>query len=205
MLIGVTGQIGAGKSAVATLLARRGALIVDADKIGKQVSGSSAVLARLVRIWDDSILTKSGKLRPTRLAEIVFGDRSGRELERFNAIIRAPLGKAVLQKLRQAERTISRKSQPAPVVLDAALLPDWKIADNMNLIILVTAPGELRLKRLMGRGMQRDDATARMGRQSPLKRYREISDVVISNTATLDSLEEKVDRLWKRRIVPVLR
>ncbi len=204
MLLGVTGQIGAGKSSVANLLAKKGATIVDADKIGKQVTGSAAVLRKLVSTWDDSILTRSGKLRPSRLAELVFNDPSGKELERFNAIIRAPLGKAVSRELRLAEKLMMSRKTVVPVVLDAALLPDWDISAKMDLIILVSATREVRLKRLVQRGMQASDAKARMSRQSSLKRYREISDVEISNNSSAADLEAKVDSLWKRRIAPLL-
>ncbi len=204
MLVGVTGQIGAGKSAVANLLGRKGALVVDADKVGKEVTGSPEVLRKLVAAWDKSILTKSGNLRPSRLAELVFSDSSGIELDRFNSIIRVPLGRAISEALHLAERSLRKKRGSAPVVLDAALLPDWGAASQMELIILVSATREIRLKRLILRGMQTQDARARMGRQRSLKRYREIADVEISNNSTPAELDAKVDRLWKRRILPLL-
>ncbi len=202
MLIGVTGQIGAGKSAVTAYLSSLGALVVDADKIGKQVTGSPKVLAKLVKIWGEELRTESGKLRPAKLAQIVFGDKSGENLKRFNQIIKAPLGHAVRHELRQAEKRAKLRRLPTPVVLDAALLPDWPIANDMDLIVLITATKPNRLKRLVSRGMENSDALSRMRRQSPLSVYRDVSNIVITNNATLPILEKKIDSLWQKRILP---
>ena len=204
MLIGVTGQIGAGKSVVANALMQKGAILVEADAVGKQVTGSAPVLAKLAELWGESVRTKSGKLRPAKVAEIVFGDPTGRNLEIFNEIIRDPLGEAIWRELRKAKKLADRKSAPAPVVLDAALLPAWEIAQDMNLVILVTATKDTRLKRLLARGLGEGDALARMRSQSPLRVYRDIADETLTNNGSVEALNAKVDRLWRTRILPHL-
>ncbi len=204
MLIGVTGQIGAGKSVVANMLVDKGALIVDADAIGKQVTGSPAILDELASLWGESVRTKTGALRPAKVAEIVFGDTSGHNLETFNEIIREPLGEAIWRELLRTEKKANSQSPPAPIVLDAALLPDWEIVQDMNLNILVTATKETRLKRLTKRGLSKEDARRRMRSQSPLSVYRSIADITLTNNGSLADLQAKVDRLWRTRILPHL-
>ncbi|MFQ5607561.1 MAG: dephospho-CoA kinase [Candidatus Zixiibacteriota bacterium] len=200
MLIGVTGQIGAGKSEVAGLLKVRGAFLIDADGIGRHVTGSPAVLARLARAFGSEIRTPGGSLRAQALARIVFSDRSGRALRTLNQLVHPPLGKEIQRLVKRSFR-----SQPdRPVVIDAALLPDWTSAPDMELIILVSARRDLRIRRLVKRGMTAEDARLRILSQRPLANYRRIADVTIPNNEGLAELRARVIRLWEARIEPGL-
>lgn len=200
MLIGVTGQIGSGKSEVARLLKERGALVIDADVIGKKVTGSPQVLKKLVKLWGERVRTPSGKLRAAEVARIVFSDKSGQALKRLNKLVHPEIIAEISRRIKSSQRSRPLRS----IVLDAALLPDWPALRNLDLIILVSARSEVRLRRLAKRGLSPADARLRIRTQRPLADYRRISDVIISNNSTRRELRARVNRLWKKRIQPLL-
>lgn len=200
MLIGVTGQIGSGKSEVARLLKERGALVIDADVIGKKVTGSPQVLKKLVKLWGEQLRAPSGKLRAAEVARIVFSDKSGQALKRLNKLVHPEIIAEISRRIKSSQRSRPLRS----IVLDAALLPDWPALRNLDLIILVSARSEVRLRRLAKRGLSPADARLRIRTQRPLADYRRISDVIISNNSTRRELRARVNRLWKKRIQPLL-
>lgn len=200
MLIGVTGQIGSGKSEVARLLKERGALVIDADVIGKKVTGSPQVLKKLVKLWGERVSAPSGKLRAAEVARIVFSDKSGRALKRLNKLVHPEIIAEISRRIKSSQRSRPLRS----IVLDAALLPDWPALRNLDLIILVSARSEIRLRRLAKRGLSPADARLRIRTQRPLADYRRISDVIISNNSSRRELRARVNRLWKKRIQPLL-
>ena len=215
MLIGVTGQIGAGKTAVVERLREYGAWVVDADKIGKRITGSPAILNKLVRRYGPEIRTPGGRLRPKSLGKLVFAEPGGRGVAELNRLVRP----ALVREIRREIRAALKKRPARPVVLDAALLPDWDHGLDFDLVILVRASQARRIARLQRRGIspeaarqrlkqaqtldQPDAARQRMRAQRPLADYRAIADVTLTNDGTLSDLRRSVDRLYRERIAPL--
>jgi dephospho-CoA kinase len=188
IIIGITGQIGSGKSSVAELLRQAGAIVIDADRIGRQVVERSAALRRkLVRAFGAEIITPSGRLRRRKLAELAFASRENQRL--LNGLVHPYLLAELKRRLRQARK------RSRPVVVDAALLLDWNLDSEMDLVWLVHAPRPLRLARLAARGIARADALAREKVQLPVAAYRARADRVIPNNGSMKDLAARVKPL----------
>ncbi|HWR84068.1 MAG TPA: dephospho-CoA kinase [Candidatus Deferrimicrobium sp.] len=189
MLIGVTGQIGAGKTTAAKILASFGAAIIDADAIGRQVVDNSRQLrARLAKQFGLQILTTNGAIRRRELARAAFANESTRQ--QLNELVHPYL----LRELRRQMREQTRRYKV--VVIDCALLLDWNLDKEMDVVIVIHAGEELRFKRLAGRGIGRQDARARQKAQLPFSEYRKRADRFILNNGTRRQLREKLKRVW---------
>lgn len=191
MLIGLTGQIGAGKSTVADILKAHGAIIIDADRIGREVVDRSEPLRkRLARHFGKEILTPSGNLRRKKLAERAFATSTGKtELDRL-------VHPYLLRELRKQARAAQRRSPL--VVIDAALLLNWELDREVDETWVVTGTQSRRFARLAARGISLSDALARQRAQLPLTEYRRRATRIIANNGTVAELERKVLRLLRR-------
>ncbi|MBN4076494.1 dephospho-CoA kinase [Gemmatimonas aurantiaca] len=196
MLIGVTGQIGAGKSAVCAEFDRLGASLVDADDFGKQVSGSLAILQKLVKHFGPTIRSKSGKLRPKALGEIVFGDESGHALIYLNQVVQPKLHRVLRAEIKKLRKSAANSA----VILDAAILPAWDMINDCDVVITVVASKAVRLRRLQKRGISREVALSRMSAQLSQRAYIAAADIVIHNDSTKRELISRVRRIWRSRI-----
>ncbi len=193
MLIGLTGQIGAGKSTVAGMLRKRGAHIIDADQIGRDVVNQSAPLRRkLARRFGADILDSRGRLNRSLLAERAF------ESESTHAALNVLVHPYLLKELRRQAKTEQKRHRI--VVIDAALLLDWQMDREVDLVILVDAPQALRLRRMAARGISPAAVRSRQRRQLPLAEYRRRSDATIVNNNDINKLRQQVKLLWQRRI-----
>lgn len=190
MLLGLTGQIGAGKSTAARILAQFGAVIVDADMIGRQVvEQSPTLLKKLVKQFGRGILFPSGNLNRKALARVAFA--SPKSTRALNAIVHPYL----LRELRRQVRLhLTRRKV---VVIDAALLLDWRLDREVDQAIVITAPLAVRIKRMSGRGLSREDVVARQTSQPTLKAFRSRADYVVSNSGTVAELRHKLKKLWQ--------
>jgi dephospho-CoA kinase len=188
MLIGLTGLIGSGKSTAAAIFKSMGAGIVDADRIGKDVINSNPpLLKKLQKTFGDQIVRVDGHLNRRRLASAAFVDESSRS--RLNRLVHPYL-------LRELWRQVGEKSKKHEiVVIDAALLLEWKLEKKCDLTIAIHAPREIRLKRLAGRGLNRNNALARERRQLPLSEFRRRCDVVIMNNGSRAKLKKSLLRV----------
>ncbi|HVW31056.1 MAG TPA: dephospho-CoA kinase [Acidimicrobiia bacterium] len=187
--VGLSGGIGSGKSTVARALARRGAVVIDADAISREVvepgtPGLAAVVAR----FGDGVLDGEGRLDRPKLAAIVFDDAAARA--DLNAIVH-PLVAA------ESARRMAEAPADAVVVLDVPLLVE-AARSGYDLVVIVEAPEALRLERLVGRGMARDDAGKRMAAQASDADRRKVADVVLDNSGSEADLEGQLDALWTR-------
>jgi dephospho-CoA kinase len=193
--IGLTGGIGSGKSAVARLLAKRGAVVVDADRIAREVvEPGTPGLAAVVEAFGQDVLRPDGTLDREQLGTVVFADQDA--LRRLNAIVHPLVGARSAQLVAAA---------PAGSVLvnDVPLLVENKLAGNYDLVLVVEAPGEVRIARLVrDRGMTTEAAEARIGAQASDDERRAVADVVIANDGTLDELRERVDAFWAEYVEP---
>lgn len=193
--IGLTGGIGAGKSTVAKELAALGAVIVDGDKIAREVvEPGTPGLAALVEAFGEGILADDGSLNRPALAAIAFSDDESRA--KLNAITHPLVG------ARSAE-LIEAAGPDAVIVQDIPLLVENKLAPMFHLVIIVWVDAEERVRRLVGsRGMAEDDARARIAAQATDEQRRAVADVWLENTGTEEATRAAVRALWADRIDP---
>ena len=192
--VGLTGGIGSGKSEVARRLAKRGAVLIDADVAAREVVvPGSPGLARIAATFGDGVLRLDGSLNRERLGEIVFGDPGLRA--KLNEIVH-PL---VLEWMQAAEQAAVRAAEPpGPVVVhDVPLLAESRGRAGFDVVIVVDVPPELQLERLVGlRGLPPDQARARIAAQASREQRLAVADVVIDNSGSLDDLDRRVAEVW---------
>ncbi|GAA1225005.1 dephospho-CoA kinase [Kitasatospora nipponensis] len=188
--IGLTGGIGAGKSAVAQLLVSYGAVLVDSDAIAREVvapgtEGLAAVLAE----FGPEVLAADGTLDRPALGAVVFNDPE--RLRALNAIVH-PLVRA-----RSAELEAAAAAD-AVVVHDVPLLAENGLAPLYEQVIVVDADEEVRLERLVRlRGMAEAEARARMAAQATREQRLAVADLVVENNGTPQELEQRVRQAWE--------
>lgn len=190
ILVGLTGGIGSGKTTVSTMLAARGAVIIDADQITRELqSPGSPVLAEIVVAFGDDILDESGALDRPALAAKVFGDPEA--LTKLNKIVHPAVGREM------AARLDAQRGSDNVVVLDIPLLVE-NPREGLCGTLVVDLPLETAVERLVShRNMDRNDAEARIARQASREARVAIADRVIDNSGNLDSLEQQVDEAWE--------
>ncbi|WP_173434326.1 dephospho-CoA kinase [Allosalinactinospora lopnorensis] len=187
--VGLTGGIGSGKSEVSRGLAARGAVVIDADQIAREVvePGTSG-LAEVVEEFGAVVLTPEGELDRPKLGEIVFADEA--RLARLNAIVHPRVGE-------RTEELMSRAPQDAIVVYDVPLLVENDLGSLYDLVIVVDAPEEAQIERVMAnRAMTEDQARARVKAQAGREQRRAAAHIVIDNSGGLDELDRRVDQVW---------
>ncbi|WP_405932646.1 dephospho-CoA kinase [Streptomyces sp. NBC_00827] len=187
--VGLTGGIGAGKSEVSRLLVEHGAVLIDADRIAREVvAPGTPGLAAVVDAFGEDVLAPGGSLDRPKLGSIVFADPE--KLATLNSIVH-PLVGARSRDLENAA------SQDAVVVHDVPLLAENGLAALYDLVIVVDASPRTQLDRLVRlRGMTEEDARARMAAQVTRDKRLEIADVVIDNDVPLEELERRVREVW---------
>ncbi|MBM3314509.1 dephospho-CoA kinase [candidate division WOR-3 bacterium] len=187
LLVGIGGNIAAGKSMVANELRRYGAKIIDADQLGwSLLHRNSPVYKRLVAAFGRTILNKAGQIDRSALARQAFVNK--RTLKKLDAIVHPPLLEKVREEMERQKKGL--------VVLDAALLFQWGLEKEVDVSILVTAPDRLKLKRLTEAGMALADAQARLSLQTPDIRLWRCADFVLENKGSLAELKRKSRALW---------
>ncbi|MFF9020752.1 dephospho-CoA kinase [Streptomyces eurythermus] len=189
LTVGLTGGIGAGKSEVSRLLVEHGAVLIDADRIAREVvAPGTPGLAAVVDAFGPDVLAADGGLDRPRLGSIVFADPE--KLAVLNSIVH-PL---VRDRSRELESAVP---EDAVVVHDVPLLTENGLAPLYDVVIVVDASPETQLDRLVRlRGMTEEDARARMAAQATREQRREIADIVIDNDVPLDALRKRVAEVW---------
>ncbi|MEU7187391.1 dephospho-CoA kinase [Streptomyces sp. NPDC045369] len=187
--VGLTGGIGAGKSEVSRLLASYGAVIVDADKIAREVvEPGTPGLAAVTAEFGEDVLSADGTLDRPRLGAIVFADPQ--KLQALNAIVHPLVG------ARSAELEAAA-GPDAVVVHDVPLLTENGLAPLYDLVVVVDATPDTQLDRLVRlRGMAESEARARMEAQATREKRLAIADLVIDNDGPLEALEPQVRKVW---------
>jgi dephospho-CoA kinase len=189
ILVGLTGGIGSGKSSVSALLAERGAVILDADAVARELQrAGQPVLAATIERFGDEMLTEDGELDRPRLAALVFADPAA--LADLNALVHPAVGVELVRRMDAAKGT------DAVVVLDSPLLAEHP-REGMAATIVVDVPIETAVERLIHqRGMSDADARARIARQISREERLATADRVIDNSGDRAALEAQVDDLW---------
>jgi len=188
-LIGLTGGIGAGKSTVSAALAARGAVIVDADAITKELQQpGTEVFARMLADLGDGILAADGTLDRQGLAAIVFNDKE--KLQKLQAIVWPAVAAETLARIE------AQKGTDNVVVLDIPMLT-VKGRYGMAGILVVDTPVEVAVQRLVEhRAMPEDDARARIANQPSREERKALADFVVDNGGSPEDLEPQIDAAW---------
>ncbi len=189
ILVGLTGGIGSGKSTVSAMLARRGAVIIDADALTHELQRSGTpVFEAIVDRFGTGIVTPEGELDRPALAALVFGDPD--ELADLNAIVHPAVGAEIMT------RMAAEADTDHVVVLDVPLLVESGRSDMAGLVV-VDVVTDLAIERLAGqRGVSEADARARMSRQASREARLAVADRVVDNNGTREDLERQVEALW---------
>ncbi|WP_020660411.1 dephospho-CoA kinase [Amycolatopsis benzoatilytica] len=193
--VGLTGGIGAGKSTVANRLAEHGAVVIDSDRIAREVvEPGTPGLAALTEAFGEEIVAADGSLDRPALAARAFADDESRR--RLNAIVHPLVGQ-------RTGELMAAVADDAIVVHDVPLLVENNLAPAYHLVVVVDAPVEVRVRRLVEvRGMAEDDARARIRAQAAEEQRRAVADVWLDNGGPQDIVLADVDELWADRLVP---
>lgn len=197
MLIGLTGGIACGKTTVARMLTARGAIVIDADRIARDVvAPGSPGLAAVVEAFGDGVLADDGALDRAALGAAVFGDPAKRA--RLEGLLHPRIADESMRRIAAA-----LAAAPPLVVYDAALLVETGRADHFRPLVVVTAAPELQRARLIERdGLDPAAADARLAAQMPVAEKARRADHVIDNSGPLAETEAQVDALWKQLVKP---
>jgi dephospho-CoA kinase len=197
--VGLTGGIGSGKSEVSRRLAARGAVIIDADMAARRVvDPGTPGLARIAEAFGPAVLRPDGALDRERLGAIVFSGPA--QLAKLNAITHPLIG----EWMQAAERAAVEAAEGNLIVVyDAALLAESGRWADYDLVIVVDAPPEVQVDRLVSqRGMAPDQARARLAAQATREQRLALADLVIDNSGSIEDLDRRVAEVWadlKRR------
>jgi len=199
MIIGLTGGIACGKSTVAQMLVDRGARLVDADQIAREVvlPGSPA-LEEIADRFGRIVLKEDGTLDRKRLGEIVFSDpQAKRDLEQI-------LHPRIRQLIRERKESLAAEHPRRPVIVDIPLLFESGMTEGYDEIMVVYVPEEVQLRRLMERdGLTTEQAMNRIRSQMPIEEKKRRADVVIDNSGTLKETEDQIIDYWTRKGLPL--
>ncbi|WP_217170422.1 dephospho-CoA kinase [Streptomyces sp. AC512_CC834] len=187
--VGLTGGIGVGKSEVSRLLVEHGAVLIDADRIAREVvAPGTSGLAAVVESFGEEVLAEDGGLDRPKLGSIVFADPE--KLAVLNSIVHPLVG----ERSRALEEAAA---EDAVVVHDVPLLTENGLAPLYDLVVVVDADPATQLDRLVRlRGMTEQDARARMAAQATREQRREIADVIVDNDVPLAELRRRVEEVW---------
>ena len=191
-VIGLTGGTGSGKSEVAKVLQKGGAIIISGDRIGKEVvEKNPQVLKMLVKTFGREILNQKGRLNRRKLGEIVFS--SVKNQKKLNQIVHPPL----LKELRARIKRFRKKNDSGRfAVVDAALITEWNLEKELDATVAVTSGSKLRLRRLLKQGLSPKEIRNRIARQLNDKKRVKRADFVFKNNGSLAALRKRAINLY---------
>ncbi|MDT3425200.1 dephospho-CoA kinase [Paenibacillus forsythiae] len=198
MIIGLTGGIASGKSTVSAILIRKGARLVDADAIAREVMlPGHEVLAAVAAYFGKEILLPDGTLNRPKLGDIVFHDPEA--LKALNGLTHP----AIRREIRQRMLAMEQETPERLIIADIPLLFESGLEDMFERILVVYAPREAQLERLKKRnGLTQDQAEARLDSQMDIELKRAKADYVIDNSGDLADTERQIAVLWDRLGLP---
>ena len=190
LLVGLTGGIGSGKSTVSGMLAERGAEIIDADHIARQVvMPGTRAWCRIRDHFGPGVLYPDGSIDRQALADLVFGDPA--KLTVLNEITHPDIFARI------ADLLEAHHDRDVVVVLDAALLIEAGLADGVDVVLVTHSPREIQVERLAARGVGERDAASRIAAQLEPEKRLARADIVIENSGSLEDLGHRVDEVWE--------
>ena len=190
LLVGLTGGIGSGKSTVARLLDRRGAVVIDADQLAREaIAKGTPGFDDVVRTFGQGVVGPGGDLDRAALATEVFSDPARKTS--LEAIVHPEVARRFAEQL-EPLRTTDRV-----VVYVTPLLAELGLAPAFDVVVVVTASSHLRVSRVASeRGLAPEDVRRRMAAQASDEQRAEVAHVILDNDGTLADLEGQVDRMW---------
>lgn len=198
-LIGLTGNIGCGKSTVVGMLAARGAQIIDADTVTRQVMEvGQPAYQRIAEVFGEKILQRpNGPIDRPALGRIVFGDQAA--LKTLESIVHPATRETILDWLRQRDATAETGQRRDVAVVDAIKLLEAGYPAFCDAVWVVACDETEQIRRLVElRGMSEADARQRIAAQPPQSAKIAVADVVIDNSGSLDATERQVAAAWER-------
>jgi dephospho-CoA kinase len=190
LLVCVTGGLGSGKSTLAGMLARRGAVVVDADDLARRaLEPGTAAFKQVCDLFGNEVLTADGRLDRRAIAARVFADNAKRQA--LESIVHPEVFRGLAETLERYRGTQS------VVVFDAPLIVETGFHRECDAVVVVDAPVEDRVARAVAqRGLDRAEALERIAVQSPPEERAEVADILIRNDGALEDLERQVEALW---------
>ncbi len=191
-MLGIVGGLGAGKSTAARLLEKRGAAVIDADRLAHKALRRPEVKEQLVDAFGQDILDEDGRVERAALAREAFKDRES--AGRLNQIVHPP----VIREMAERIRALREACKVPLIVLDAPLLVEAGLhAEQCEALLFVDAPENLRRRRMQNkRGMTHDQFRRRSRAQIGPERKRELADFVVGNDGSIEELDEQMEELW---------
>ena len=189
--IGLTGSIGTGKSTVAKIFQEFGAYVIDADKIVHELLKRKDVKEKIREAFGD-VFDSKGEVDRKKLASIVFNNPEKKK------ILENILHPLVFQEINRFFKEVEKKDPKAVAIAEVPLMIETGSYKNYDKIIVVYAPEELQLKRLLEKGMSKEEAIKRIKSQMPIDEKVKYADIVIENTSTLEDLRKKVEEVYKK-------
>lgn len=192
IVIGLTGNIGTGKSTVRTILEELGAITIDADKLGHELLyESKTIYDELIKEFGKNILDKDNKIDRKKLSDVAFSSKDAQS--RLNRIMHSTIDMEVRRRIEQY-----RNRGDEVVVLEAALLFEAKMNPPIDITWVTVAPRNVILNRLKARQeISEEEILARLEKQMPAEEKIKYADVVIDTNCSMEELREKVIALWQ--------
>ncbi len=193
-IIGLTGGIASGKSTVAKMLEKKGAHLIDADKMAREVVEPGRPAWQAIVDWlGESILLPDRNINRTMLANLVFKDKQ--KIEKLNKIVHPWVG----SRFSTLSEEIRAKDPEAILVYDVPLLIEAGMQSMVDHTLLVYVPREVQIERLKKRdGLSRSEAELRLNAQMSLEEKRKRADTVIDNSGSLEAAARQVDLFWEK-------
>jgi dephospho-CoA kinase len=195
--IGLTGGIATGKSTVSTMLLDRGAIIIDADMIAREVmQPGHVVLQKVVDAFGQEILLENGELDRKKLGSLVFGNPTLRA--RLNDITHP----AIRSEIKDRQTLYLVKYPHQLIVSDIPLLYELQMEEMFDAVMVVYVPKQIQIQRLMDRdGLLQNEAEKRLAAQMDIEIKKERADILIDNSLALAHLESQIDRFWREQVL----
>jgi len=189
LIIGLTGDAGSGKSTVSKILASLGAQVIDADEIARQLTTpGSPLLQRIIDSFGPAFLNTDGSLNRRRLAELVFSNPDARR--ELNRLLHPAILKAIKKEIRAA------RNRPGVLVIEAPLLIETGLNRYVDEVWVVTAPEQVKLERLLARGLNLATARGILQAQLPQEEKIKHAHRIIDNSGSLTGLRDQVIKTW---------
>jgi len=190
-VIGIIGGLAAGKSTVARLLKQRGAVVIDADRLGHRALELPTVKETLLNEFGPDMLDENGRIDRAALAEIAFEDPE--LVRKLNAIMHPPIIWQIVADIEAA----TRRGEAPLIMLDAPLLVETDLhREQCDALLYVDAPETTRRRRARERGMGEEQFARRTAAQMPPERKKELADFTVKNTGSVDELDARLEELW---------
>ncbi|HEY63165.1 MAG TPA: dephospho-CoA kinase [Caldilineae bacterium] len=206
IVIGLTGNIGTGKSTVLRMLAELGAHTIDADQVAHEaIAPGGAAYRGVIEAFGPDILREDGSVDRRKLAEIVFSDPA--KLARLEAIVHPAVYTLLKRRIACIEARVDPDGPEPVIVIEAIKLLEAGLSRSLcDQVWVVTAPLERQLDRLMrGRGVTKEEALRRLASQSPQEEKVRQADVVIDNSGSLERTAAQVRKAWETHVEPLRR